>query len=241
MISLHRNISTLLVLLAGLCISLSSFAVGDSFQQRLEVKFPQAKGAKIEKAFPGFWSVVLNGDVVFFSDDLTIFINGEVFDLKNNESITGRIRFSNLRKIDVAELPLKDAIKMGSGTRKLYVFSDPDCRFCKELERVLNQLQDTEIYIFPLPLVEIHANARVIAESIWCQQNQGQAWRAYLDTQTAPAFKTCDNPISRNLALAGKLQIYGTPAVIFEDGRVFPGAMTLEQINSVFKSLGQSK
>jgi thiol:disulfide interchange protein DsbC len=47
-----------------------------------------------------------------------------------------------------------------------------------------------------------------------------------------PKFATCDNPISRNLAIGEEHQIQGTPALIFEDGTVIPGAIPLARIEA---------
>lgn len=218
--------------------ALAVFAVAGSitahagFEEDLIQRFPVAQGAKIEKAFPGFYSVVKGGEVVFVRDDLSILINGDVIDLKENKSIATQIREANKPKLDVAKLNTKDAIKFGSGKNKLYVFSDPDCPYCKQLENDLGRLQDTQVFVFPYPLTTIHPNARVIAESIWCSPNKQTAWKEYLIEGKKPEFATCDNPISRNLALGENHQIQGTPALIFEDGTIIPGAIPLQRIEA---------
>jgi len=209
------------------------------FQERLIAKFPTAEGAKIEKAFPGFWSVVKNNEVLYFNEDLTMMINGDVINLTNNQSLTEKLKEANSPKIDVSKLPLGDAIKLGEGMRRIFIFSDPDCPYCKRLEIALNQLKNTQIFIFPLPLTELHSNARVVSESIWCQSNPKQAWKSYMDSGITPVATTCDNPISRNLILAKKLHIMGTPAIIFEDGSIVPGAIAVERINEKLNSLSK--
>lgn len=210
----------------------ASLAAQAGFEEDLVQRFPVAQGAKIEKAFPGFYSVVKGGDVVFVRDDLSILINGDVIDLKENKSIASQIREANKPKLDVSKLNTKDAIKFGSGKNKLYVFSDPDCPYCKQLENDLGRLQDTQVFVFPYPLTTIHPNARVIAESIWCAPNKQTAWKEYLLDGKKPNFATCDNPISRNLALGEVHQIQGTPALIFEDGTIIPGAIPLPRIEA---------
>jgi thiol:disulfide interchange protein DsbC len=170
---------------------------------------------------------------------MTLMIHGDVTDLVAKQSLTAKIIEANRPKIDISKLPIKDAIKLGSGTRRLYVFSDPDCPYCKQLERDLNQLQNTQIFIFPMPLISLHQNSRVVSESIWCQSNHEKAWRDYMDSGLTPKNSTCDNPISRNLALAERLQIQGTPAIIFEDGTLVPGAIPLAQINDKLKGMAK--
>lgn len=210
----------------------ASITAHAGFEEDLIQRFPVAQGAKIEKAFLGFYSVVKGGEVVFVRDDLSILINGDVIDLKENKSIATQIREANKPKLDVAKLNTKDAIKFGSGKNKLYVFSDPDCPYCKQLENDLGCLQDTQVFVFPYPLTTIHPNARVIAESIWCSPSKQTAWKEYLIEGKKPKFATCDNPISRNLALGESHQIQGTPALIFEDGTIIPGAIPLQRIEA---------
>ena len=67
-------------------------------------------------------------------------------------------RIDELNKVNFSELPLKDAIKevRGKGQRKLVVFSDPDCPYCKKLERDLPRLDNVTIYTFPFPLEGLH-------------------------------------------------------------------------------------
>jgi len=213
----------------------------DVFSAVLTAKYPGAVGSKIAPAFPGFWSVIKNGEVLYFNDELSIMISGDVVDLKANQSISAKLRSENEPKIDTAQLNLKDAIKLGSGSRVLYVFSDPDCPYCRQLEPVLRQLQDATVYIFPMPLVQLHPNAKIVAESIWCQINREHAWKSYMDMGIAPKASKCANPIDRNLALAQSLNIQGTPAIIFADGSIIPGAVPLERLNAKLNTVGTNK
>ena len=219
------------------CFTLLANVSYADFQGRLEEKYPTAVGAKVEKAFPGFWAVIKNGEVIFVNDDLTMMIIGDVIDLAKNQSLTAKLKAANQPKIDINALPIKDAIKLGTGSRRIYVFSDPDCPYCKKLESDLNQLKNTEIFIFTMPLAALHPNSRVVSENIWCQANKEKAWRAYMDSGIAPSNSTCDNPISRNLALAERLHIQGTPAIIFADGSIVPGAIPVAQINDKLNEL----
>lgn len=225
------RIRKLSIVALGACLALFSLLAHADFQSRLEEKFPVTKGAKIEKAFPGFWSVVKNGEVIYFNDDLTLLIRGDVVDLVKSQSLTKKLIEDNQPKIDIGALSTKDAIKLGKGTRRIYVFSDPDCPYCRKLEQEINQLKDTEVFIFPMPLETLHPKSRMVAESIWCQANQEKGWRDYMDAGVIPKATTCNNPISRNLALAAKLGINGTPAIIFEDGSLVPGAISAKDIN----------
>lgn len=219
-----RKILTTLVIA---CATQGAFA---DISAKLMEKFPATEGAKIEKAWPGFYAVIKGTEIVFVAEDLSIMINGDVIDLNSQRSITAEFKSKNKPRIDLSKLNERDAIKFGQGRHKLVVFSDPDCPFCKKLESDLVRLPDTQVLVFPYPLVNLHPQARVVAESIWCSPDQQTAWRSYLLGNLRPKFSTCDNPISRNLVLGEELQIQATPTLIFEDGTVVPGAIPMERI-----------
>jgi thiol:disulfide interchange protein DsbC len=143
----------------------------------------------------------------------------------------GQERVEELSKIDFKSLPLKDAIKTvkGNGKRVMAIFSDPDCPYCKQLESTLVALDNVTIYTFPFPL-SIHPGAREKAISIWCSKNPGEQWSKTIISGVAPKSAECSNPIDRNIDLAKKLEIYGTPAMIFVDGSILPGAAGIDVI-----------
>lgn len=222
-----------------------------SFPDDLVKRFPSAQGAKIAPAFPGFWSVAKGGEIFFVRDDLSIMISGTVVDLRTKQNITQALEEANRPKIDVSQLDIKDAIKFGNGSRKLYVFSDPDCPYCRRLDPELSALKDVTVYLFPFPLAQLHPNAPGVAEAIWCQSDRAaawseyqtlarqtpqpalmDAWHQYLHEHKQPDQPTCENPIPRNLAFGEKWHINGTPALIFEDGTLVPGLEPAERISA---------
>lgn len=229
--SLIRTFSGALAL-AGYTLSFAAPMESLDFQARAVQKFPGMVGAKFAPAFAGFHSVVKGSEVLFLREDLSVLITGDVIDLQRNQSIASALREANRPQIKPSEFDLADAIQMGSGSRKLYLFSDPDCPYCRQLENELPKLKDVAVYIFPFPLVGLHPNARSVAESIWCQADRSAAWHLYVAAGQAPQTKTCDNPISRNLLLGERLRIQGTPALIFEDGTVVPGAIGADRIEA---------
>ncbi|UWE19355.1 DsbC family protein [Herbaspirillum huttiense] len=202
------------------------------FIEDLHAKFPQTIDAQVDKSFGNFYSVVRGSEVLFVNEDLSILINGDVIDLKQNRSITSAIKEATRPRVPVKELNLKDAIKMGNGPDKIYVFSDPDCPYCKRLEGEFDKLHGVTIYIFPFPIVELHPNAANVAESIWCAKKPATAWHDYLIKQVKPLPANCDNPIDRNVALAQKFKLYGTPAIVLQDGSVIPGAVSAETLQA---------
>jgi thiol:disulfide interchange protein DsbC len=116
------------------------------------------------------------------------------------------------------QLPLADAIKTvrGNGKRKVAVFSDPSCSFCKRLEPELAGLDHITVYTFLLPF---QGAARPLA--IWCAADREQAWQRFMlqsDTSLLNPDASCDHPLERNLTLARRLGVQGTPTLIWADG-----------------------
>lgn len=202
------------------------------FSDKLQAKYPQTKGARIAKAFGNFYSVIVDDNVIYFNEDLSILINGDVVDLNTNRSLTATLRESIRPKFNIADLNVKDAIKFGSGGDILYVFSDPDCPYCRQLEREFDKLSGVTIYIFPFPLSELHPNAMAIAEDIWCSKDKATAWHSYVAFSIKPTDGHCDTPIERNIVLAKNYKIMGTPAIVFSDGTIALGAIPASAIQA---------
>ncbi len=221
---------------AIVCLTMiASFAHAD-WAEDLFKKFPATRGATIAPAFPGFKSVAKGQEIVYISDDQTIMINGEVIDLKTKTSLTQELREKNRPKADLNKLAETPSIELSKGRSTVRVFSDPDCPFCQQLEKALAQLEGVRVLIYPYPLVSIHPNAARISESIWCVPDRAKAWRDYMLLGKKPRDAKCDNPIERIAAIGRDLQIQGTPALIFDDGSIVSGAISVEQIQGYVRA-----
>lgn len=220
----------LIPLIAGAVLASPCMAGDAEFAQALHDRFPATVGAKIVPAFAGFYAIINGGDVIYVRDDLSILIAGEVMDLKSNRSLTAKFRQV---EVNLSELDPRDGIVIGQGSRRVYVFSDPDCPFCRHLQSALSAVPDLQTVILPFPIAGIHPDSKARAESIWCAKDKEKAWVDYLMRGEAPAPKTCANPIARNIALGQKLHVKGTPSVIFPDGTMVARALSASQIEAM--------
>jgi thiol:disulfide interchange protein DsbC len=176
---------------------------------------------------PGLWEVRIGNEVIYTDEQGNHVIQGTVFDTKAKVNLTEQ-RIAKLTAIDFDKLPLKDAmvVKQGTGARKLAVFADPNCGYCKRFERDLLTVKDVTIYTFLYPVLGPDSNDK--ARSIWCSKDAMKTWRAWMiDGTTIPkVMGACDTAaIERNSAFGRKHRVNGTPAILFEDGQRVPGAM----------------
>ena len=183
---------------------------------------------------PGLWEVRLGTDLVYTDDAGAYLIQGSIVDTKTRADLT-QARIDKLTQIDMSTLPLKDAflIKQGSGARKLVVFADPNCGYCKRLERDMLALKDVSIYTFLYPILGPDSNVK--SKDIWCAKEPAKVWRAWMvDGVAIPkAGADCDvAALERNLKMGQKYRVQGTPAMVFEDGSRSPGAMPTAQIET---------
>jgi thiol:disulfide interchange protein DsbC len=174
------------------------------------------------------------GGHIFYTDAAgDHLIDGQLIDVRSQRNLTEE-RTNEINQIDFDSLPLRDAVvwKAGNGKRRMVVFSDPNCGYCKRLERDIQKLKDVTVYTFMIGI--LGEDSRVKADQIWCAKDRTQTWLNWmLDGEAPPrALGQCGSPLQRNMALAQKLRVNGTPAIFFEDGSRLPGAasqQTLEQ------------
>ena len=184
---------------------------------------------------PGLWEVRVGTEVLYTDESGAYLIEGQIIDTRSQTNLTEE-RIGKLTAIDFATLPLKDAIvwKQGTGSRKLVVFADPNCGYCKRFERDLNNVKDVTVYTFLYPVLGPDSIEK--SRAIWCSKEQTKVWRSWMiEGTTIPrAMGQCDtSALERNTALGRKHKINGTPALVFENGRRVPGAMTADQVEKL--------
>ena len=183
---------------------------------------------------PGLYEVRLGSELIYSDENGLHIIQGAIIDTKTKTDLT-EARINKLTAIDFASLPLKNAvvIKQGSGARKIAVFGDPNCGYCKRLERDLVALKDVTIYNFIYPILGPDSVAK--SKDLWCAKDPAKAWRDWMVdgklASKAPA--NCDTAaLDANTELGRKYRVQGTPAVVFEDGTRAPGAIPAAQIEA---------
>jgi thiol:disulfide interchange protein DsbC len=232
------NFNTLRLGALALSLCAAGLALADeaAIRKNLAERLPNfPKIDEVSKSpIAGLYEVRLGTDLFYSDENGSYIVQGSIIDTKTRTDIT-QARIDKLTAIDFASLPLKDAIliKQGAGTRKLVVFADPNCGYCKRIEKDLLTLKDVSIYTFLLPILGPDSNVK--SRDIWCAKEPAKIWRSWMVDGTAipKSMGECDTAaLDRNLKMGQRYKVNGTPAVVFEDGSRSPGAMPAAQIEA---------
>lgn len=216
-----------------LCL-LSSASLADeaSLRKLLQNHF-SAEGIESVKKTPylGLYEVVTDGQLLYTDEKASYFFFGHVVNPKTMQSFTEERmqQIKNSRTIKFDSLPLELAIKSvkGNGQRKLAVFSDPNCPYCKQLEKELAKVTDVTIYTMLYPVLR---GSEDVAKSIWCSADKLKAWDDLMLRGIAPTTQNCETPLATLLQVGRKYRVNGTPTMVFADGSIAPGMIPVEAI-----------
>lgn len=213
----------------------SALADEASVKKAIESAYPKFKVESVVKTpYAGLYEVFMGGQIIYTDEKLTFLIaEGRLVDPKTKKDITGE-RLEELTKIDFNSLPLQQAIKVvkGNGSRKLVVFSDVDCPFCKRLEQnELANITDVTIYTYLYPIEQLHPDAANKSKSIWCAPNRVKAWNDWIFNNQLPStVAKCEVPLEKVGDLARKYGVNSTPTLFFADGKRMLGAQPYKEI-----------
>jgi thiol:disulfide interchange protein DsbC len=196
--------------------------VAASITRTLESRYPKLKVLDVRAApLPALYEVYTGTEILYTDKSGDYLFSGSLLDTRTKKDLTAE-GVDARNAIDFATLPFDKAIKVvrGTGQRRLAIFTDPDCPYCQALEKEMKDVTDVTLYTFLFPLTQIHPNAERHARAIWCAEDRGQAWTAWMQEKKEPDPKPCDGaPIEELSALGEKLHIAGTPTLYFETGR----------------------
>lgn len=227
---------TVLALL-GLGTTQGALAQESVIRKNLGERVPQL--GKIDEVvktpMAGLYEVRVGTDILYTDADGSHLIQGNLIDTKSRRNLTEE-RVDKLTAIDFDTLPLKDAFTVvrGNGKRKLAVFEDPNCGYCKRFERDLAGIKDITIYMFLFPILSADSTDK--SKAIWCAKDKGKVWQDWMvrDVQPPAAGASCDaTALTRNVDFGKKFKITGTPTLVFADGSRVPGAINAQQVEKM--------
>lgn len=231
------NKSLLAIVLAALSASVQADEA--AIRKALAERYPQVSVNSVSPSpVVGIHEVWANGQLFYTDGQGDYLFLGTLVDTRSKTNLSQQ-RLAELRAVKFDSLPLDKAFTLvkGKGERKVAVFSDPDCPFCKRLEKELTQIDNLTVYVFLYPLAELHPKAVEVAKNVWCSPDRAKSWSDYmLDGKTPAVAEKCEHPLDAIAQLASQLGIGGTPAVIFANGKRVDGYMPAKQIEEMLKS-----
>ena len=211
-------------------------AVEAQLRRNLEQRLPNIGKVDEVSRTPvaGLYEVRVGSDL-FYSDaeGNYLVVNGHMLDTRAKRNLT-EDRLEKLLAIDFDQLPLQDAFVMvrGNGKRKLALFQDPNCGYCKRFERDLQKVDNVTVYLFLYPILSADSTEK--SRNIWCAKDKAKAWTDWMVRDQAPAAASCDAAaLARNLEFGKKHKITGTPTLIFANGSRVPGAIGAAQVEKL--------
>ena len=217
-----------------LFLSFIAHADNDALRKIMKKTYPELPIKNIKKTnFNDLYEVYIGGQIIYTNENFDfLIVEGRVVDPKTKNDLT-ELRLEELTRINFEDLPLSDAIKVvkGDGKRKIAIFSDVDCPYCKRLEKKeLSNVDNITIYTFLYPLA-IHPEAELKSKKIWCAIDRSKAWNEYIFKDKLPKNSgDCKTPINKVLKLGKELGISSTPTIILSNGKRVPGAIPYKQL-----------
>ena len=181
-------------------------------------------------AMKGLYEVRVGTDLFYTDTKGNFLIQGELIDTQARRNLT-EDRIKQLTAVDFNALPLQDAFVTvrGNGKRKLVVFADPNCGYCKRFERDLLNVDNITIHTFLYPILSPESAEK--SRNIWCAKDRTTAWNDWMLRDKTPPAASCDTTaLQRNLAFGKKHKITGTPTLLFANNLRIPGAVGAAEI-----------
>lgn len=133
----------------------------------------------------------------------------------------------------IASIPEEEMIIFSPAEVKarITVFTDVDCTYCRALHNDMDSLLDLGIEVrylaYPRGGQAAGSFNKMIA--VWCSADRKESLTLAKNDEPLPQI-TCDTPVLEHYQLGNELGISGTPALVFEDGRIIPGYVDSERL-----------
>ncbi len=197
-----------------------------------DFKILEIKEAPLE----GFWEAVVEArqeKVIFYiHKNLRYIFQGQVLDRQIKRNLT-LDRIKDFRRVNPSHLSLENAIPMGEGKRKLYVFTDPQCHFCFQLHEELKQIKDLQVFFFLYPLTP---DSYEKAKSIWCSKDKVRALEEIYQGKELRSPSCDTRPIDKNMEFGKRVLIDSTPTLLFQNGKIIEGYASPNTLENLLKS-----
>lgn len=198
---------------------------------------PTVKIDRVGKApLPGYQEVIVDGQVLYVSDDGKYLVQGTVLDVARKKDLT-EVSMAKLRQQVLATIPVSDRIVFGPANAKhhVVVLTDIECGYCRKMHSEIAELNKRGVTVeyLAFPRGGIGSEDYKSMVSVWCSDDRRKALTDAKNGKPVPA-RNCPSPVMAQYQAGLKMGLTGTPMVLAPDGTMFGGylapAMLLERI-----------
>lgn len=233
----------IIIAVAGLALAASVSALAGEKEDQTRIRGELAKiipgkapDAVQKSPVNGLYEVSYGTELYYVSADARYVLRGDLLDLKTRVNLTESRRSS--ARLEALENAKSGMIVFAPKETKhtVTVFTDVDCVYCRKLHGGMKEMNDLGIAVryLAFPRAGVGSASFDKAVSVWCAKDQRKAMDdAKGKGEVTPA--KCENPVAEHLALGQELGVSGTPALVLEDGRMFPGYMPPDKLLQVLE------
>jgi thiol:disulfide interchange protein DsbC len=191
-----------------------------------------------QSQLPGFYQVIVSGQIVYVSTDGKYMLHGDLIDLGNRQNLSDTA-WASFRKAELAKVPASERIVFAPAHPKytVTVFTDVNCGYCRALHEQIAAFNKAGIAVeylaWPREGVTTTAGRPTSTYtemvSVWCAADRKAAFTAAKEGHV-PKVASCSNPVKDEFNLGLKLGVEATPTIFGPDGRTLGGYVTPNQL-----------
>ena len=232
-----RKLAAVILMATGLAAG-TAYGSEAAIRKVVQARFPDMQVESVSRLpFGGLYEVVLGGRVLYTDEKANFIFIGSLLDVRaGTEKDLTRERMAQINSQSLKKAT-DNAIKRvrGNGKRVVYTFEDPNCGYCKELQKELVKLNDVTIYTFLWPILSPDSVDK--SRAVWCSRDRARAWDDLMSRGVAPAAAKCDAPFEKNAELAQRFGVRGTPAIFLADGSSLGGYVPADKIEQALNAI----
>nr|WP_256444233.1 DsbC family protein [Aestuariibacter sp. A3R04] len=175
----------------------------------------------------GMLEITAANQVFYMSEDANYMLFGHIYDLNAGMKDLTEVALGKVRLDAIA--PFKDdaiEFKADDEQHVITVFTDYTCGYCKKLHREVDELNEAGITVRYLawPRAGLGTENYENMVSIWCSDDPKSALTKAKSISN-PTFsgESCKNTVAEQFTAGRNLGVRGTPAIIFDNGKMVPG------------------
>lgn len=233
--------SFILGLVAVLPLSFSTLSLAEPDLAKIRQSVEKELGEKVQSisatAIGGMYEVVVPPKVFYMSADGRYVMTGDLIDLDQKVNLTQDVRvkarvgaLENLGESSMITFAPKEV------KHTITVFTDIDCGYCRKLHSEISEYnkQGIKVRYLAYPRAGIGSESYNKAVSVWCAKDRAKAMTMAKQGKDIEQ-RTCDNPVAKHFSLGQELGVNGTPALMLENGQIYPGYAPADKLISILE------